>query len=175
MITVNTLFIASAICKPGTSRIGVEKSFQGTFKSRKLWLLSAPLTRSTTSSPALAIPVLAPRDLTAVPCKGRRPGTRRSRPGDRCASCLNAVLGQRRGAAELAASQRLQDPALVSYNAKRAREMGCRGQLAAEHSPRLSSPIIFVGKFYLFNLLHIMHRLINYCFSAGRTRVYRAL
>lgn len=59
--------------------------------------------------------------------------------------------------------------------ANRGREMGSQGQLAATHSPRLSSPIIFVGKFYLFNLLHIMHRLINYCFSAGRTRVYRAI
>lgn len=52
---------------------------------------------------------------------------------------------------------------------------GMAGTARSKHSPRLSSPIIFVGKFYLFNLLHIMHCLINYCFSAGRTGVYRAV
>ncbi|XP_026719661.1 uncharacterized protein LOC113488595 [Athene cunicularia] len=100
---------------------------------------------------------------------GARPG--RSRPGD---GHVVPERGAGLGAAEPAASPR--SPAAAPGSSTPVEQgNGMRGQLAAKHSSRLSSPIIFVGKFYLFNLLHIMHRLINYCFSAGRTRVYRAI
>lgn len=66
------------------------------------------------------------------------------------------------------------DPVLCEFCADGEREMGCQAQLAPSAARVSPAPSIFVGKFYLLNSSHIMHCVINYCFSAGRSGVSRA-
>lgn len=75
----------------------------------------------------------------------------------------SSILEQPRGAAEPAG--RIQ-PLLCGISVHE-EEMPAH----TEHSPRLSSPIAFVGEVYLFNLLHC---LVNHCSSARRIGVSRA-
>lgn len=65
--------------------------------------------------PSARVPAPAPRDGTAVPGAAGAPRACRKQGGDWRAWRWDGVLGQRPGAAGLAASRRWRHPALVSY------------------------------------------------------------
>jgi len=169
VITVIAVFYSLGYLRAGNGRDQRWEEFLGHLQKQNAPAFTCPVARSTPLSPALASRRWHGRPWAGRP--SRTADVRRATGVLGAGAPCEGSAGERqsRGLAARAGC----GPRKLCAN--RAREMGCRGQLAAKHSPRLSGPVFFVGKFYLFNLLRIMHRLINYCFSAGRTRVYRAI